>query len=177
MPAPVDLVLTFKGTSHPLSKHKASKDIQSAVEEYTRLINTLTNAGLKATGRRGEGYDQLMVLIWAPPRKIAQLFAKQRHADFLLGLPSSLPGHSHNLTVKPLSHADRLRLVHDYVTSLKADGGLAIIPGVSQWPRVESILALQDTAFNHSWINTWTRRRLGFNLGFLELTKIRNEVS
>lgn len=177
MPAPVDLVLTFKGTSHSFSKQKASEDIQSAEQEYTCLISTLKDAGLKATGRRGEGHSQLMVLIWAPPRKIAQLFQKQRHADFLLGLPSSLPGHSHTSAVKPLSRADRLRLVHDYVTSLKADGGLAIIPGVAQWPRVESILALHDSVFDHSWINTWTRRSIGFKVGFSELNKIRDEVS
>ena len=177
MHAPVDLVLTFKGTSHPHSKKQASEEVQSAVEEYTRLINTLTSAGLKATGRRGSGQGQLMIIIWTPPRKLAQLFEKQRHADFLLGLPSSLPGHSRDFTVSPLSHADRLRLVHDYVTSLKADGGLAIIPGVSQWPRVESILALHDPDFNHSWINAWTRQRIGFNVGFTELNKIRDEVS
>jgi anoctamin-10 len=174
MTIPVDLVLTFEGTSRPVTKQQACEDVQSAMEEYTRLINTLTNAGLKATGRRGEKQGQLMVLIWTPPRKLAQLFETQRHADFLLGLPSSLPA---GLAVSPLSDANRLRLVHDYITSLKADGGLGIIPGISQWPRVESILALQDPDFNHSWITTWTRRRIGFNVGFSELNKIRDEVS
>lgn len=175
--SPVDLVLIFTASSRPLSKQQASEDVQSAVEEYTRLINTLTHAGLKATGRRSEKPGQLMILVWTPPRKLAQLFETQRHVDFLLGLPSSLPGNIHNFNVSPLSRADRLRLVHDYITSLKTDGGLGIIPGLSQWPRLESILALHDSDFNHAWITTWTRRRVGFNVGFAELNKIRNEVS
>lgn len=174
---PVDLVLIFQGPSRSHSKQQASEDIQSAVEEYTRLINALTDAGLKATGRKGEKPGQLMVFVWTPPRKLAQLFETQRHADFLLGLPSSLPGHSRDSTVSPLSHADRLRLVHDYISSLKTEGGLGIVPGLSQWSRLESILALHDPDFNRSWITTWTRRRVGFNIGFAELNKIRDEVS
>ncbi|KAF8586456.1 DUF590-domain-containing protein [Ramaria rubella] len=176
MPPPVDLVLTFKGSHHSLSKQEAIEDSQSAEAEYSRLLKVLSDAGLRATGRRGGKQGQILVIVWTPPRRIAQLVEKQRHADFLLGLPSStLPGHTRDFTESPLSHADRLRIVYSYVTSLKSEGGLGIIPGVQEWPRVDSILAIHDHAFNQSWITTWTRRRLGFNVGADQLNKIRDE--
>lgn len=173
----VDLVLVFKGTSRSLSKTKALEDAQNAEADYTRLIQTLTAAGLKATGRRGQRQGQLLVIIWATPHKVAQLVQKERHSDFLLGLPSStLPAQARDFVASPLSPADRLRLVHDYITSLESEGGLGIVPGLWQWSRVESIMALQDHAFNENWIRSWTRRQIGFHMGFGELSKIRDQV-
>lgn len=96
-----------------------------------------------------------------------------RHSDFVCGLPTANPTATLDLDVSPLSPADRLRLVHTYVTSTISDGGLGIAPGSADWDRVESIMMLHDYAFNDEWIRSWTRRELGF----VTFDKIRYQVS
>lgn len=83
----------------------------------------------------------------------------------------------HNFVASPLSPADRLRLLHDYVTSVQSDGGLGIVPGTKHWSRVESIMALHDHEFNEMWIRAWTRRQIGFSIGAVELDKLKDQVS
>ena len=83
------------------------------------------------------------------------------------------PTGSRDLSAEPLSPAERLRLVHSYVTSTHADGGLGVAPGSSNWDRVESVMVLHDRAFNEAWIRAWTTRQLGF----VKFDDIRQQVS
>ena len=75
-----------------------------------------------------------------------------------------------------LSPADRLRIVYEYVTSTRYDGGLGIVPGSKEWSRIESVVALHDHEFNDLWMRTWTRRQIGFGIGRAELDKIKDHV-
>jgi len=179
MPPAIDLVLVFDaGRTHALSKQQATDDARNAEVEYNRLLMMLRDAGFKITGRRGERRGEILVLLWTPPRKLAQLVTAQVHDDFLLGLPSStLPGQIKDFVETPLSSGDRTRVVYSHITSLKVEGGLGIIPGVEEWPRLKSILALHDNDFNKRWIQDWTHRLRGFNIPLAELNKIRDEVS
>ncbi|KAF8511795.1 DUF590-domain-containing protein [Hysterangium stoloniferum] len=176
MPAPpVDFVLVFRKNIAVLSKQQAVEEAQNATAAYSRLIKTLSDANFKVTGRRGEKDGEILVLVWTPPTKLAELVQATAYADFLLNLPSSTPGRLRDLTASPLTPNIRLRLAYDHITSLKVEGGLGIIPGIQEWSHVHSILALHDDDFNRTWIKTWTTQRRGFNLGFSELTKIRDE--
>lgn len=96
----------------------------------------------------------------------------RRYSDFLCGLPTTNPTGTRDLAEEPLTPADRLRLVHTYVTSTPTDGGLGVVPGSSNWDRVESVLVLHDHTFNESWIRAWTTRQLGF----VKFDKIREQV-
>jgi hypothetical protein len=49
---------------------------------------------------------------------------------------------------QPLAPADRIRLVHAFITSMPADGGLGISPDSPDWDLVESVMALHDREFN-----------------------------
>ena len=71
-----------------------------------------------------------------------------------------------------LSPADRLRLIHDYVTSTLEDGGVGIIPGLADWDLVDSVMALHDREFNQAWIRSWTTSQLAS----VKLGKIRDQV-
>lgn len=89
-----------------------------------------------------------------------------RHSDFLSGLPvTSAP------TVLPLSPADRIRLVHAYITSTPADGGLGISPDSPEWDLVESIFPLHDRSFNELWVRAWKPR----TIASVQLDKVRNQ--
>lgn len=96
----------------------------------------------------------------------------ERYSDFLCGLPTRNPTGVRNLATEPLTTADRLRIVHTYVTATPGDGGLGVAPGSSAWDRVESVMALHDHKFNEQWIHSWTRRQLGF----LKFDQIREQV-
>ena len=93
-----------------------------------------------------------------------------RYADFISGLP--IKPLCDDVSEVPLSPADRLRLVHTYITCIPADGGLGVTPGSPDWDLVESIFALHNRTFNDSWIRTWTPREIAS----VELTRIREQV-
>jgi hypothetical protein len=93
-----------------------------------------------------------------------------RHEDFLSGLPVTPV--SADSIIEPLSPADRIRLVHAYISSSPNDGGLGISPGTSEWDLVESITPLHDRHFNDAWVRGWKP----YQLGAVHLNRIREQV-
>lgn len=86
------------------------------------------------------------------PRGLAQ--EEHRESNFIHGLPiSNLDSIS---SEEELTPANRIRLVHSYITGTPQDGGIAVIPGSKEWSRVTSIMALHDPNFNETWIRSWT---------------------
>jgi hypothetical protein len=96
--------------------------------------------------------------------------AYPRRTDFLSGLPTEPIQDDVDV---PLPPADRIRFVHDFITSIDEDGGLGITPGFGQWDLVESIMCIHDQKFNEQWIHSWTRSRTSK----VSLEKIREQVS
>ncbi len=110
--------------------HSFSPSRKRSTSLFLRNKNTSDSStpsprgGLKAAGRSGLSQGQLVILVYAPWTKIVQLVQNERHSDFLLGLPfSSLPSLSRDFGTEPLSPAERLRLVHSYVTFCGLRGG------------------------------------------------------
>ncbi|KAI0369810.1 DUF590-domain-containing protein [Pilatotrama ljubarskyi] len=168
----VDLVFIFRSSpGKVLSKPQARENARQAAQQYTRLLEVLKNGRLHAVGKRGEKEGQLLVLVHCPESTLTRLVQRERYSDFLCGLPTANPTGTRDLTAEPLSPADRLRLVHTYVTSTPADGGLGVAPGSSNWDRVESVMVLHDHSFNEAWIRAWTTRQLGF----VKFDKIREQ--
>ncbi|KDR70978.1 hypothetical protein GALMADRAFT_103009 [Galerina marginata CBS 339.88] len=166
-PPDVDLVIAFRATkSTSLSKHQTREDARKAEQQYKRLIETLTYAGLKAVGRRGESLGHLLVFVTCPPKHVEELIKRERHSDFLSGLPVS-PASG----VLPLSPADRLRLVHAYISSTPPDGGLGISSDAPEWDLVEAIFPLHDREFNETWNRAWKLQ----NIASVQLERIRDQ--
>jgi anoctamin-10 len=95
-----------------------------------------------------------------------------RESNFLRGLPVS---NLHLLSSEDgveLSSADRIRLVHSFLTWTIDDGGLAVIPGSNEWSRVTSILAIHDPEFDKLWIRSLTSRALSS----VDFDKIKDQV-
>jgi hypothetical protein len=55
---------------------------------------------------------------------------------------------------------------------MTSDGGLGIIPGSSEWDRVDSVLGLHNREFNEDWIRLWTTRQITS----VKVEKIREQV-
>jgi anoctamin-10 len=174
----VDLVLVFCSSYPPLAKKERAKESKEAEEEYTRLLSVLRTNGFRATGRSGGSQGEILILVHAPWSKIKNLAQTEQHSDFLLGLPTAaIPSHTRDFQEQPLTPAERLRLVHSYISATAVEGGLGIVPGAHDYPRVESIVALHDKEFNDKWIHEWTRRQMGFGVSYKELVKIKDQVS
>ncbi|KAF9224572.1 DUF590-domain-containing protein [Gyrodon lividus] len=174
MPPHVDVVLVFRASAKRTtpSKEQIRQDAAKAERQYTTLIDTLTRAGLKAVGRRGENQDQLLVLVTCPPDVLVKLVHCERHSDFLYGLPmSKVEFAPPDVNSAPLSPADRIRLVHAYITSTPQDGGLGIIPECKEWDLVQSVMVLHNHEFNEQWIRLWTRHRIAS----VQLEKVRDQ--
>ncbi|KAF7301208.1 hypothetical protein MIND_00685500 [Mycena indigotica] len=144
----VDLLICFRAARSVVKRH-VLEEAKKAEDQYTRLLQTLTSAGLRAVGRRGESLGHILVFVSCPPTLLQTLARRERHSDFISGL-------SVGNETPTLAPADRLRLVHAFVSSTPADGGLGISPDSPSWDRVESILALHDKEFNKQWIHAWT---------------------
>ncbi|KAF7983670.1 hypothetical protein HWV62_19567 [Athelia sp. TMB] len=157
MPPHVDLVIVFKTTTITLSKQQAREDAAKAEQQYSKLLTTLKQAGFLATGRRGQKDGELVILVSSPPRTLASLVHRERHSDFLSGLPtSSILEATKSFEDGPLSAAERIRLIHSHIVSLPQDGGLGIAPQSDDWKYVDSIMPLHDSQFNHAWLKVWT---------------------
>ena len=89
-----------------------------------------------------------------------------RHSDFLSGLPVTPVS-----SPIPLSPADKLRLVHGYISSSPTDGGLGISHDAPEWDLVESIFPLHNRDFNDRWVRAWTLR----NIASVQLERIRDQ--
>ena len=72
----VDLIITFRTTS--LSKKQTREDARKAEQQYKRLTETLSYAGLKSVGRRGESLGHLFVFVICPPAHVEELVRRER---------------------------------------------------------------------------------------------------
>lgn len=73
----VDLVIVFKTTLTSLSKHKTREDAFKVEHQYSKLLETLTKAGLRAVGRRGEEQG-LLILLSCPKNLLTSLVHRER---------------------------------------------------------------------------------------------------
>lgn len=74
----VDIILVFRASQPSASKQDTRKDAAEAETEYTRLLDTIRRAGLRASGKRGQKNGQVLVFIWAPADKLARLVKRER---------------------------------------------------------------------------------------------------
>ncbi|CAG7851734.1 Uncharacterized protein C691.05c [Serendipita indica DSM 11827] len=172
-----DLVIQFVATTASKSKDDKRNKAQSALNEYNELLNTLHNAGLLAAGKQGSTNREILIVVSCPWDKLRELIETERHTDFLHGLlTNAYHGEERDFAASPLSPADRVRLVHTYVTSATSQGGLGITSGnKDKWPSVQSVFALHDRTFNHTWLDSWTKRQLGFTMKASELDVVKNQ--
>lgn len=73
--------LTPPGTSAS-KKPELKKHTETASVQYTRLLETLKNAGLNAVGRRGEELGHLAVFVRAPERLLGTLIYAERSVAY-----------------------------------------------------------------------------------------------
>ncbi|KZT55849.1 DUF590-domain-containing protein [Calocera cornea HHB12733] len=167
---PVDLILIFR------SSPKSRTESEEAERAYTSLLSQLRDGGLEAVGKSGSAPSELLIFVRCPWEKMGELVDRQRTEDFLHGVNAvSMPALEPPAGEAPLTPADRLRLLHSYITTSALDGGLGIAPGAPGHERLTGIMALKDKQFETAWIKSWTMSRLGVWMSESELGRVKDE--
>ena len=73
-----DIAIQFLASDSSSSKQNARDKAQVALDEYTRLLDTLFKAGLVAAGHPGNAKGELLVLVSCPWGKLAELVEQER---------------------------------------------------------------------------------------------------
>ena len=73
----VNLVILFRAGSERCNKNEATK----AEHQYVRLIKTLTNAGLKAVGKKGKSTGQILVFVTWAQEHFEHLIRRERYVE------------------------------------------------------------------------------------------------
>lgn len=82
-PPDIDLVIAFRATNGTTISKETRKDARKAEQQYKHLLDTLTTAGLKAVGRRGESLGHILVFVLCPPKFVEDLVRRERLAFWL----------------------------------------------------------------------------------------------
>lgn len=78
----VNLVIVFRANGKNTHlKQRTRNEARKAEQQYLRLIDTLTYAGLKAVGRRGESLGQLLVFVTCPQKHLESLVRRERSVN------------------------------------------------------------------------------------------------
>ncbi|KAF7722025.1 hypothetical protein EC973_003747 [Apophysomyces ossiformis] len=179
--AGVDYVILFRFPTSPSNGNTRSQLESDVKDALANTVNKISKAGLTCQVRPGPQNGILLILNAEPngnlynlllclPQPFSQLILGSIR-DFLLGVrvddirEDAIAARG----VDDFTDAERLRLVHDILTSAEKDGGADISPNVDKY--VEAIMPLHDEKFDHEWIETWARKWLIDND---DLTKIRD---
>jgi hypothetical protein len=77
-PPDIDLVVAFRATKGTAMSKQTREDARKAERQYRRLLDTLTHAGLKAVGRRGESLGHILVFLLCPTKLVEDLVRRER---------------------------------------------------------------------------------------------------
>ena len=122
---------------HPTKKGHTTYDAESNMKS---LAETLDNAGFYLQVRPGSDANEILVFIKLSSYKYAEELEKDLIQNYEFGVPK-----------KEESRDDKLRIVHQYLTSPDAVGGIGITPGKGDWSFVKSITPV-TSAFEESHI-------------------------
>lgn len=74
----VDLIISFRVSKSNKGSRTRREEGRKAEKQYQKLIETLTYAGLKAVGRRGESLGHLLVFVTCPDEVLHNLVVRER---------------------------------------------------------------------------------------------------
>ncbi|KAL9102088.1 MAG: hypothetical protein Q9163_002737 [Psora crenata] len=145
----VDYVLVYRFSD----TNKA--DARNGLE---KLIRALARVGLALEVRNGESSSVLLFVKTASDKRLNDAVYRSRVKDWLYGVCAAQPDRETQnvLTTKPLTDAERLRIVHSIITNPREEGGAGITPRYGEWKNVESIFPLHDHGYNKEWIKKWS---------------------
>lgn len=164
---------TSKTTTQPLTKPSGtslselgaeyvidvavSKDSKDNKANVDKLLKLLLSSGFFAQVRQGNP-GTVFVFVKTSAAQLQSLYVQLQIRDFLHDIRKSIPSEppSPEELEANLTPAEKLRLIHSFLTYPEYDHGLGITPNHGEWSFVKSIFPLQDTELNKKWI-----KRLG----------------
>ncbi len=135
-------------------------DKNGSIEQFKKLIRSLSEAGLNTEVRNGNDNSLLVFVKAADESVLTEVVYRSRMKDWLYGIRQIQPVRDapEALTSQPLNDAERYRQIHSMIAAPKEEGGAGITPKHGDWKNVESIFALQDHVKNKKWLSEFSTK-------------------
>ncbi|KAK3936834.1 transmembrane protein 16K [Diplogelasinospora grovesii] len=145
-------------------------DCDTAIEEFTTLLEHLDAVGLHAEVRAG--YDQcLLIFVKAPREILGNAVYKSRVRDWLYGTVAEHPGGGGQTIVDAKYEAEDLLSMYHLLTWPKELGGAGIAPGYGRFKNVQSMFPLHNPRTSGSLLRYLGKRVI---LGDADFDRIRD---
>lgn len=150
-------------------------DKEQGIEQFKKLIRSLTETGLTTEVRRGDETSLLVFVKAADENIFAQVVYRSRIKDWLHGIRQMQPTTSpaETLAAEPLTDAERFRQIHHMISCPTEEGGAGITPKYGEWKNVEAVFPLHDHVKNKKWLTEFSRKTF---LTPEDLDEVRNTV-
>ncbi|KAG0308873.1 hypothetical protein BGZ98_006371 [Dissophora globulifera] len=171
-----DLVIVFKYKQPAKGISKPDYE-QKTLKAYHELLQKLTAVGLQFE-TRPSGSDTLFIFVLCPWTILKREATRNSIHDWLAGVKVADTAETEHLlrpakvrdnSLDDLTDSDRIRLINELITAMPSEGGAGIYPREHEF--VESILPLQDRAFNKAWLKSWSRKTV---VNHDDLSRIRD---
>ncbi|EPY49241.1 membrane transporter [Schizosaccharomyces cryophilus OY26] len=147
-------------------------NVQSQETEKTvrAVLHEMLQAGFEAAVRPGTE-SSLFILIKAPSELVLQLVNKDRSCSFLYGSLNDLD-HVQINDITQVETSDRIRVLYEYITGLKKENCLGIVPSENPYKDIIDIFPLHNVSMDDKWISSW---KFKSSLKVQDLDKIKSE--
>ncbi|GAM84089.1 hypothetical protein ANO11243_020810 [Dothideomycetidae sp. 11243] len=169
------------GVDYVISFRFADTEKDKALTRFNKLVEKLASVGLSTEVRCGDSHSLLVFIRVTSEDHMNGQAYRSRVNDWIHGIRVAAPEKEtrKSLESEPLHEGERLRIIHQLITSSEIEGGAGITIKQGEWENVESIFALHDHAYNKAWIKRMSskylltpedldeiRDRLGENIAF-----------
>ncbi|KAI1004463.1 hypothetical protein K3495_g3748 [Podosphaera aphanis] len=129
-------------------------DKPQADAQFAKLIKALNVVGFEVQVRKGDESSLYIFIKMASENDLNFEVYRSRLQEWSYAVNPTLPPDEmqKNLEKKPITEAERLRLIYSLVTCPKSEGGAGITPNTGEWKIVKSIFPLHDPIFNKEWV-------------------------
>lgn len=133
---------------------------QAATKQFQRLIRTLAELNLDTEVRAADAASLFVFVKAKDDQFFADVVYRSRIRDWLHGVRQIEPVKETvgTLMEKPLTEAERLRMIHSMMTAQTIDGGANITPKYGEWKYVDTIFPLHNHERNKRWLTDFAKK-------------------
>ncbi|WBW70871.1 anoctamin calcium-activated chloride channel OR Ca(2+)-activated phospholipid scramblase [Schizosaccharomyces osmophilus] len=143
---------------------------QESEKTVRAVIRELLKAGFEVAVRAGTE-SSLFLLVKAPAELVLQLINKDRTCSFLYGSLNDVE----NVRIYDIAlvdSSDRIRILYEYITGIKKEKCLGIVPSEEPYKNLVDIYPLHNSNVDQKWMSSW---RFKSFLKIQDLDKIKSE--
>ncbi|EPX72305.1 membrane transporter [Schizosaccharomyces octosporus yFS286] len=143
---------------------------QESEKTVRAVLRELLKAGFEVAVRPGTETN-LFFLVKAPSELVLQLINKDRTCSFLYGSLNDVES-VRIYDIALVETSDRIRVLYEYITGIKKENCLGIVPSEEPYKNIVDIYPLHNANVDQRWMSSW---RFKLFLKIQDLDKIKSE--